>query len=222
MGRYARLLRSLSRNEGRPAVIAASHPIKNAASDNLLPRGGGAFLNEVDGNLSLAKKAERTAELHWQGKFRGPDFKSITFDLPEVRVPALVDSRGREIPTVMAAAVGEAEIAARVYAANRDDRGMLLQIRAGGNRSLRELAEAAGFGTDDGAKRKAQTVTDRLKRSQFVTYELGTWKLTKKGEEAATAAVQAIHQEDAGARLAKRVSESAKRKHTGNKRTAVR
>ncbi|HEY0125304.1 MAG TPA: AAA family ATPase [Rhizobium sp.] len=195
MGNYARLLRSLTKLEGRPAVIAASHPIKNATGENLLPRGGGAFLNEVDGNLSLAKKGDRSSELHWQGKFRGPEFKPIVFDLPEVRVPTLVDSRGREIPTVRAVPVGETEIAARAHAANRDDREMLLVIRADGNRSLRDLAEAVGLGTDDGAKRKAQTVTDRLKRMQLVTYELGLWKLTKKGEEAATTAAQAEHQE---------------------------
>src|SRR5690606_23473637 len=113
MGHYARLLRSLTRIDCRPAVIAASHPVKNASADNLLPRGGGAFLNDVAGNLSLAKKGERTSELHWQGKFRGPDFKATTFDLPEIKVPTLVDSRGREIPTVRAMVVEESEIAAR-------------------------------------------------------------------------------------------------------------
>jgi hypothetical protein len=214
MGQYARLLRSLTRNEGRPAVLAASHPIKNASGDNLLPRGGGAFLNEVDGNLSLAKKGDRSSELHWQGKFRGPEFKSIMFDLPEVRVPTLVDSRGREIPTVRAVAVGETEIAARANAANRDDRLMLMAIRADGNRSLKELGEAIGLGVEEVAKRKAQTVTDRLKRLDMIVWELGVWKLTKKGEAAATQAAQAEHADRTAAKAAEGIIAGARRKRT--------
>lgn len=215
MGQYARLLRSLTRMECRPAVIAASHPIKNAAADNLLPRGGGAFLNEVDGNLSLAKRGDRSAELHWQGKFRGPDFKPIMFDLPAITVPTLVDSRGREIPTVRAVVVGETEIAARAHAATREDQRMLLAIRQDGNRSLRELGEFLGLGEGDAAKRRAQTITDRLKRSQHISYDLGVWKLTKKGTDAATQAGKAVHEEDARAEAIKGFLGNHRRKRGG-------
>jgi hypothetical protein len=58
---------------GRPTVIANVHPVKNAAPDNLIPAGGGNFLNQVDGNLTAAKN-DNTTELHWQGKFRGVEF----------------------------------------------------------------------------------------------------------------------------------------------------
>jgi hypothetical protein len=34
-----------------PCVLVACHPPKNAGDDNIQPRGGGAFLAEVDGNL---------------------------------------------------------------------------------------------------------------------------------------------------------------------------
>jgi len=37
------------------------HPVKNASRDNLLPMGGSAFLNEVDGNLTLAGGTLSTA-----------------------------------------------------------------------------------------------------------------------------------------------------------------
>ena len=40
---------------GEPCVIVACHPVKNASDDNLIPRGGGAFLNEVDGNLTATR-----------------------------------------------------------------------------------------------------------------------------------------------------------------------
>ena len=43
------------------------HPVKNAAKDNLLPRGGGQFLNELDANLTLWGGAGQieTTVLHW-------------------------------------------------------------------------------------------------------------------------------------------------------------
>jgi hypothetical protein len=49
--------------------------------------GGSAFLNEVDGNLTLWATAERQMTLHWQGKFRGPEFEPMTFELEVPRAP---------------------------------------------------------------------------------------------------------------------------------------
>jgi hypothetical protein len=40
---------------GGPCVLVACHPPKNAGDDNLLPRGGGAFIAEMDGNLTGRK-----------------------------------------------------------------------------------------------------------------------------------------------------------------------
>ena len=48
---FARLLRELIKLPGKPAVVVNCHPVKNATQDNLVPMGGSAFLNEVDGNL---------------------------------------------------------------------------------------------------------------------------------------------------------------------------
>ncbi len=212
MGGYARLLRTLTKVEGKPAVIAASHPIKNAGADNLLPRGGGAFINEVDGNLSLAKRGDRSSELHWQGKFRGPEFKPIMFDLAEVRVPVLVDSRGREIPTVMAVPVGETEIAARAALTNRDDRHMLLAIRSKGTRSLRDLASDLGWGDEPAAKSRAQRATERLRKDGMIVHELGVWKLTRKGEEAAVTAAAAEQEEKRTEALVGTIIQGVRRK----------
>jgi hypothetical protein len=56
LGDHARLLRSLIDTiPGGPCVVAACHPTKNAGADELLPRGGGAYLAEVDGNLTCWK-----------------------------------------------------------------------------------------------------------------------------------------------------------------------
>jgi hypothetical protein len=49
---HARRLRKLVALPGGPCVLVLCHPVKNAAADNLLPLGAGAFLNEIDGNLT--------------------------------------------------------------------------------------------------------------------------------------------------------------------------
>lgn len=110
LGGHARDLRALTTLPGRPCVVVPCHPTKNAANDNLLPRGGGAFIAEMDGNLTLSKTGE-AVRLHWQGKHRGPDFKPISFRLKTVSAPQLVDSKGRPVPTVMAVPLADGDSA---------------------------------------------------------------------------------------------------------------
>jgi hypothetical protein len=99
--RHAAMLRELiAIIPGKPVVIANVHPVKNAAPDNLLPAGGGSFLNQVDGNLTAAK-TDNTTELHWQGKYRGVEFAPMHFMLRTATHERLKDSKGRLIPTVV-------------------------------------------------------------------------------------------------------------------------
>ena len=98
LGNHARMLRSFIPASGGPTVLVTCHPPKNADQDNLLPRGGGAFIAEVDGNLVCYKRPDsQIVELHWQGKFRGPDFAPIPFTIGVGISPKLVDGRGRTI-----------------------------------------------------------------------------------------------------------------------------
>jgi RecA-family ATPase len=99
MSKHAAMFRELvDVIPGRPCILVNCHPVKNAASDNLLPAGGGTFLNEMDGNLTAAK-TESTVELHWQGKFRGPEFAALHFLIRTVTHQNLKDRKGRLIPT---------------------------------------------------------------------------------------------------------------------------
>lgn len=106
LGKHARDLRALTELPGKPAVFVACHPTKNPDPTNLQPRGGGAFIAEVDGNLVLTKDTG-FARLHWQVKHRGADFAPLFFALQTVTAPGLVDSRGRPVPTVMAVGVSD-------------------------------------------------------------------------------------------------------------------
>jgi AAA domain len=101
--KFALKLRELTKLPGNPLVLVPTHPIKNATKDNLLPRGGSAFLNEMDGNLTLWAEGEReTTDLHWAGKLRAPSFDPITFALEKGTCPALIDAKNRLIPSVWA------------------------------------------------------------------------------------------------------------------------
>ena len=59
-GDHARRLRELVKLlGGGPTVLVCCHPTKNAGDESLLPRGGGAFIAEVDGNLTCKKNGQR-------------------------------------------------------------------------------------------------------------------------------------------------------------------
>jgi hypothetical protein len=95
---HAKRLRKLCDLPGRPTVLAMCHPTKHVSGpDNLLPRGGGAFIGELDGNLSLWAHDDRLADLHWCGKIRGPDFAKITIRLVSVTTTELVDKKERKL-----------------------------------------------------------------------------------------------------------------------------
>jgi replicative DNA helicase len=99
MGNHARMLRTLTTLPGGPCVLVLCHPIKHVTDpDQLLPRGGGAFLAEVDGNLTAWRDGD-VITLHYTGKIRGPGFEPITFRLDKITTTQLTDSQGRLIPT---------------------------------------------------------------------------------------------------------------------------
>jgi RecA-family ATPase len=81
VGAHARRLRQLVQLEGGPTVLVCCHPVKHAGEDNLLPRGGGAFLAEVDGNL-ICRKDDSAVELHWQGTASCANFARIAVEGP--------------------------------------------------------------------------------------------------------------------------------------------
>ena len=84
-------------------MLVTSHPVKNFSRENMIPRGGGAFLNEMDGNLTcMNTDGTMVTEIHWQGKFRGIDFGAIPFRLEVGKTDKLRDSKGRQFWTVMA------------------------------------------------------------------------------------------------------------------------
>ena len=188
LGKHARDLRRLTTLPGKPVVFAACHPVKNADPSNLLPRGGGAFIAEVDGNLTL-NKTESAVRMHWQGKHRGPDFEPVHFELETVTAPSLVDSRGRQVPTVMAKVVGTGEVKQRARNAREDEGDVLLEVERAPHQSLTEIADSLDWkaASGDTDKERARRAVARLKDRKLISANASGrgLKLTKAGHAAA-------------------------------------
>ncbi|MBR0879653.1 MULTISPECIES: AAA family ATPase [Bradyrhizobium] len=186
-GDHARLLRRFTEMPGRPCVIAACHPVKNATDDNLVPRGGGAFLAEVDGNLA-AKAHDGSIEISAQGKFRGPDFAPVTFQLRTVTHQDLKDSKGRLIPTVVASPlseVGREEIAKTVHFRENE---LLVALADPANRaaSLADLARACKWFMSDGQPYKVlvqRMLKSLIGQKLVVKKRGGRYALTGQGAQ---------------------------------------
>lgn len=161
-GAQARLWRQLTTVDGKPAVMPLCHPIKNAARDNLLPRGGGAFLNELDANLTLwsAALGEQTT-LHWNGKIRGPDFAPLDFRLLNVAT-GLQDSKGRDVMTVVAEPMTEDEASDRVKQNVAGEDAILRSLYDHPDWSRAQIARDAGW-LDDAGDPERWRVTRAIK-----------------------------------------------------------
>ena len=185
MGAYARNLRTLTTCQGNPAVVVQMHPVKNPDKDNLIPRGGGAFLNELDGNLTLWSEAlgEQTT-LHWQGKLRGSDFTPVPFKLRTIALDSLRDAKDRPFRTVVAELQSQeaADNAARQTIS--DENAVLYWLNQQPSISLRDIAANAGWINEQGvpAKPKVQRLLKRLKAEKLVANRRGSWRITDAGK----------------------------------------
>jgi hypothetical protein len=190
IGTHARKLRRLIELPGGPCVLVLCHPIKNATEvAHLIPRGGGAFLAEVDGNLT-AWKDDRLITLHHSTKFRGAGFEPITFRLDTVRVEELKDSKDRMIPTVRAVVISEEEETVETAATRDDDDLVLAEFDKGEGLSLADVARALGWVSADGQpyKSRVQRAVLRLKNDGLMKVHRNQWVLTQMGKKEVGAA----------------------------------
>lgn len=203
MGNYARLLRRLTTVPGGPCVLVLCHPIKHAAEPSqLLPRGGGAFIAEVDGNLTLWRQDD-LATLDHSAKFRGAGFQPITFRLePIINAPTLKDAKGRSISTVHAVVISQKEEETETDKETVAENLVLTAMLASPDGSLASWAGDLGWytGADkvDPDKRKVHRILqnlDRDKKHKLVVLDRRKWVLTEKGKEIARKAALAFDAE---------------------------
>jgi hypothetical protein len=181
---HAKRMRSLTELRGKPTVLVLCHPVKSATNDNLLPRGGGSFFGEIDGNL-CARKTDSAVEMHWFGKIRGMDFAPIAFRLDTVVARALKDAKGRNMPTVLATPIDEA--AKQVLAASeRSDQDRVLRAtydRPG--ESSNEIAKHLGWKMRDGKPYgvRVRRACERMAGDGLILKHRGAWVLSARGEK---------------------------------------
>jgi hypothetical protein len=179
---HARLLRSLVALPGGPCVLALCHPVKNATRDNLIPYGGGGFINEMDGNLTCWN--DGSVEVHWLGKFRGPDFAPLSFLMRTVTNERLKDS-GRLIPTVVAEYLSDTAQEELTKVARGQDEMLLAEIDRNPKASRADLARALGWSMKNGEPHKmmVQRGITRLREFKLITVEHDRISLTDKGRK---------------------------------------
>ena len=197
MGGFARTVRTLIDGcngkpgvNGRPGVVMLCHPVKNAAKDNLLPRGGGQFLNELDANLTLwggAGQIETTA-LHWQGKIRGANFQPVDFGLTPVQLKDKVDAKGRHFMSIVATLLTDAQVETIRQQTTTDARTVLEYLRAYPGISIADIARGAGWvstpTTDKPPvpnKAKVHRALETLETHKLAKKSFGGWAITDAG-----------------------------------------
>ena len=179
---FASICRRLTFLPSRPAVLVLCHPIKNATKDNLIPRGGSSYLNEVDGNLCQWLE-QGVVTLHWAGKLRGTNFDPIKFKLKTTSHPKLLDKYGRSIDTVVLDRLSEME-GRQIYKENvsRQDK-VLLSVARYPDQSVSDRCFDCGLVNKNGDAQKSsmhrvlgELVLDKLiKKLRKSRYELTSY-----------------------------------------------
>lgn len=188
---HARDLRELSLLPGKPSVVVNCHPASGAGKDmtreSCVPRGGSAFLNEIDTNLTVWSEGE-TAEFHWMRKKRGPDFSPILFEYKAVNV----QQHEQVVPTVVAYHIDEEREKHLRSKRKEAESRLMYEMYRNPNGTVREWALDAGFTIKSGANAgKAHTSFTARTLERLKEYKLAErsrrdgWVLTKLGKEEA-------------------------------------
>jgi hypothetical protein len=187
-GGYARTLRTFTECAGCPAVVVLCHPVKNYSRTNLLPRGGGAFINELDGNLTLwSESVGEMTEMHWHGKIRGPDFPPVGYRLRSIPT-GLLDEIARPEITIIAEPMSEEAVADHAKQSLANEDVVLRALRDHRDWSFAQIAREAGWldPEDRPMKLWVQRAVQNLAHDRLVEKlrRGAKWTLTEKGRKA--------------------------------------
>lgn len=184
---HAKRLRELTRAKSRPVVLDLCHPRKNAGRDDLTPRGGSSFLNEIDGNLCLWRDGDHVELFSDPNKYRGAPV-ALTFRKTLVESEAVKDAKGRRIGVPFYKLVSDDE-ADRARKEDWSDENRLLWAMHGEPLATQgDWAKACCWLTKEGEPRKDRVnrLLKRLEGSKLVRQSRsGRWTLTEAGKKEA-------------------------------------
>jgi hypothetical protein len=187
LGAHARMLRSFVKLNGDPTILVTCHPTKNPDMSNLLPRGGGAFLAEIDGNLvAIREHGSTLVEITTHGKFRGAEFEPFAFKLVQCTSEKLKDSKGRLMWTVFAEPVSEGEREAMENAGEKKRDQLLFTMKDRPAASIAELATAMGWTYKNGDPNRSlvHRLLKSLQGDKLVEKKGRRYVITSKGKKA--------------------------------------
>lgn len=170
---HAALLRRLTHLPGRPCVVANCHPTKAARRGELLPRGGGAFLAELDANVTLWNE-DGLLEID-STKLRGPPFEPFSVGLTHHTV-AFTNGETQSVPVAIPLSVSEE---GRHLSRRSDDEADLLGILRQGPRPFAELAESGPWNPSD-----LTVLLRRMARKGLIAKVGGLWSVRSDPTEA--------------------------------------
>lgn len=173
----AMALRSIeSMVPGNPTVLAPCHPRKGATREDLEPRGGGAFLAELDGNLTCWL-ADGVVEFGWQKKLRQAGFAPLKFKVSEVALEDRPLPDGTPYTTVGLEWIDERSAEDLERKAYEFENRILYEMLRNQNGNIRDWSDAAGIPKTMGHRIILHLVREKLvkqhRNRRFVLTELG-------------------------------------------------
>jgi hypothetical protein len=174
---YVMRLRALTGLPGQPSVLVLCHPTKNATEDDLQPYGGGATVNELDGNLTLWKASQ--IKLHHTDKLRGPTFEPKYFRIEKCSCPDIVDNKGRQILLPVMRPITETDAEERKTQEGNVELALLKTMIENEEGTQRDWAFKIGKGQSS-----VGFLLKKLEKDKYVSASFGKWHITTKGRNA--------------------------------------
>jgi len=173
----AHKLRDLCDVEDRPAMLIIAHPAgKTPSKDNLVPRGGSAFLNEIDGNLTVWSQDASQQTLHHSQKFRGAGFDPMEWVMQIHEFQHLTDVHNTPLKLPVSRPELMTESAKREQDVERILEAFLYTVDAGQPLSVRELATQQGI-----SRWRAEQIIKTAKDEKLIRRHAKKYVLTQGG-----------------------------------------
>jgi len=173
--KYVGRLRPLTILPGSPSVLVAFHPTKNATEEELFPYGGGATMNEIDGNLTLWNNGQ--IKLHWN-RVRGPQFEPKYFRIEKLSCPDILDNKGRQIELPVLRPCTEMDVEERTAREGNAELALLKAMIEDKRGTQRDWAAKLGRGVSTVA-----FLLKRLEKERLARKVLDRWQVTPAGRK---------------------------------------
>jgi hypothetical protein len=180
---FARALRKIS--ELGIVVLVMAHPTKSPTKERNEPYGGGAFVNEIDGNLALWKNDDGTIDFYWCKKFRG-HFEPFSVELKRIDVMSAKNSAGIPSQTILANTITDTR-ANELFVESIKNETKVLRLYAMANGdaiSYSDIARKLGWVlADKPQKVKVGRCIEKLMTERLLGENRYGIYITKKGRE---------------------------------------